>query len=349
MTTNGSLPKLRVAVLSFWHVHAKDYAKLAIERHDTELVAVWDENPERGQREASLHGVPYFNNLEQLLDDPAIDGVIVTEATTRHPEVLIAAAKAGKAIFTEKVIALSEADCLDVIRASDEAGVPMVVSLPRLNLPFVLGMRELADSGLLGGLTLARARLSHSGALPSEAGPHGYLPEGFFRLAEAGGGAMMDLGCHPMSIVRFLLGMPASISAAFGYCTGKEVEDNAVVTLQYGSGAIGIVEAGFVNRSSPFTLELHGTEGSAIYCAKDGKLMYKSALLDDEKSKLWHEYDMPAARPSAFAQWVNHIRNGTRADDNLAAALDLTRLMEAASQSARLGSSVHLQSTKCEQ
>jgi 1,5-anhydro-D-fructose reductase (1,5-anhydro-D-mannitol-forming) len=334
--------RLRIAVLSFWHVHAADYAKLAMEHPDTELAAVWDNDPQRGQREAALRGVPYFSSLEQLLADRSIDGVIVTEATTRHPGVLIAAAKAGKAIFTEKVVALTQADCLDIMQASDEAGVAMVVSLPRLNLPFVLGMAELAQSGLLGGLTLARARLSHSGALPSEAGPNGYLPDGFFTLSEAGGGAMMDLGCHPMSIVRHLLGMPASVSAAFGHYTGKEVEDNAVVTLQYGSGAIGIVEAGFVNRSSPFTLELHGTEGSAIYCAKDGKLMYKSALLDGEQAKQWHEYALPEARPNAFAQWVNHIRSGTRADANLAAALDLTRLMEAASKSARLGKTIQL-------
>lgn len=343
MTTNEVFAsKLRIAVLSFWHVHAKDYAKLAMEHPGTELAAVWDDNHERGKREAETRGVPFIGNLDDLLADRSIDGIIVTEATARHPEVLIAAAKAGKHIFTEKVVALTEADCLRVMRAVEEAGVAMVVSLPRLNLPFVLGAQELAGSGLLGELTNVRGRLAHSGALPSEAGPQGYLPDGFFRLAEAGGGAMMDLGCHPMYIVRLLLGMPHSVGAAFGCFTGKEVEDNAVVTLRYGSGAIGIVEAGFVNRSSPFTLELHGTEGSAVYSAKDGKLMYKSALLGGEQAKLWHEYNLPAARPNAFEQWIAHIQGGTRAEDNLAIALDLTRLMEAASQSARTGASVSL-------
>lgn len=335
-------PRLRVAVLSFWHVHAQDYAKLAMEHPDTELAAVWDADTDRGQREADKRGVPYFASLEQLLASPDIDGVIVTEATSLHPEVLHAAVRAGKHVFTEKVVALAEADCVAIIRAANEAEIAMVVSLPRLNYPFVLAMKELAESGLLGELTLARARLAHSGALPSEAGPRGYLPDGFFRLAEAGGGAMMDLGCHPMSIVRHLLGMPRTVNAAFGYFTGKEVEDNAVVTLQYANGAIGVVEAGFVNRSSPFTLELHGTEGSAVYSAIDGKLTYRSALLGGEQSKQWHEYELPAARPSAFQQWVEHIRGGTRAEDNLAAALDLTRLMEAASQSARSSSSIAL-------
>lgn len=338
----GLARKLRIAVLSFWHVHAKDYAKQALDHPDTELAAVWDADPERGRREAEARGVPYCAELDRLLADPSIDGVIVTEATSRHPELLIAAARAGKHIFTEKVVTLAEADCHRVLQAVRDANVAMVVSLPRLNLPFVLGAQELAGSGLLGELTSARARLAHSGALPSEASPLGYLPQGFFSRSEAGGGAMIDLGCHPMYIVRLLLGMPQSVSAFFGRYTGKEVEDNAIATLQYENGAFGIVEAGFVNRSSPFTLELHGTEGSAVYSAKDGKLMYKSAKLGGDQAKLWHEYALPPALPSAFEQWVAHIRDGTRAERNLSIALDLTRLMEAAQRSAVTAQAVPL-------
>jgi hypothetical protein len=51
---------IRVAMLSFWHVHGKDYAKLAEEHPDTEIVAVWDENPERGGAEAAERNVPFF-------------------------------------------------------------------------------------------------------------------------------------------------------------------------------------------------------------------------------------------------------------------------------------------------
>ena len=68
---------------------------------------------------------------------------------------------------------------------------------------------------------------------------------------------MIDLGCHPMYLSSLFLGMPESVTASYGYVTGREVEDNAVVTLNYANGSIGIVEAGFVNRFSPFTIEIH--------------------------------------------------------------------------------------------
>jgi len=337
-----SRPKLRVALLSFWHVHAKDYAKQAMEHPDTELAAVWDELPERGRQEAAARGVPFVEKLDDVLDDPAIDGVIVTTATINHPDIMIAAAKAGKHIFTEKVIAITVQDCSRIMEAVDEAGVTLTVSLPRLNTPFTQGALGLIASGMLGELTMVRARLAHSGALPCEASPLGYLPSHFFNLEQTGGGALIDLGCHPMYTVRLLLGMPQSLYASFGYVTGKEVEDNAVVTLNYNNGAIGIVEAAFVNSASPFTLELHGTMGSALYSAKDAKFMYKSAQLRGELAKQWHEYELPAALPSSFEQWASHILNGTKAEQNVSIALELTSLMEAAAKSARAGQAIHI-------
>jgi 1,5-anhydro-D-fructose reductase (1,5-anhydro-D-mannitol-forming) len=95
----------RVAVLSFWHVHAKDYALEAEEHPGTEITAVWDENGERGRVEASERGVPFHDDLEGLLSREDVDGVVVTTPTVAHREVIPAAARAGKHVFAEKVIA----------------------------------------------------------------------------------------------------------------------------------------------------------------------------------------------------------------------------------------------------
>ncbi|MGG4144334.1 Gfo/Idh/MocA family oxidoreductase [Paenibacillus algorifonticola] len=333
---------IRTAVLSFWHVHAKDYALQAQQHQGTELAAIWDEQPERGRAEAAARGIRFYEQLDELLADASIDAVIVTAPTVDHPEIMKAAAAAGKHIFTEKVIALTLAECDDILEGVRQANVALTVSLPRLNTPFTQAAQQLARDGLLGELTLVRARLSHSGALPNELEPLGYLPEAFFKQAQSGGGALTDLGCHPMYLVRLFLGMPSSVSASFGYVTGKEVEDNAAVTLRYASGALGLVEAGFVNHASPFTLELHGTKGSLIYSALDGKLMYRSVLLEENGSKRWHEAPLPAAIPTSFEQWVSHIRGGTRAEHNMALARDLTKLIEVSNQSALSGVALQL-------
>ena len=85
----------RVAVLSFWHVHAKDYASGAEEHPEAELCAVWDEDVKRGRTEAYKRDVPFHDDLEGLLARADVDGVVVTTPTVAHREVIPAAARAG--------------------------------------------------------------------------------------------------------------------------------------------------------------------------------------------------------------------------------------------------------------
>lgn len=323
-------------MLSFWHVHAKDYAKQANEHPDTEIVAVWDELPERGQTEAEARGVRFYASLDELLAQPDIDGVIVDTPTNLHTEVMIKAAQAGKHIFTEKVVALTVRETNRILQAVRQAGVKLTVSLPRLNEGYTLAAQEVVEQSLLGELTFARTRLSHGGAVA------GWLPEHFYNAEQCGGGAMIDLGCHPMYLARLFLGLPESVSAHYGHITGKEVEDNAVAVLKYPNGALAIVEAGFANRHSPFTFELHGTDGSLLYSQHDNQLLVRSERQGEEAAKRWNVVERPANRPSAFHQWVGHIRNGTAAEENIALALDLTRLMEAANLSAKWNRPVRL-------
>ncbi|WP_409346359.1 Gfo/Idh/MocA family protein [Paenibacillus sp. MBLB4367] len=335
---------IKVGMISYWHVHAKDYTKQALEHPDTEIAAVWDEIPERGRKEAEALGVPFYEKLEDMLADPNIDGVINDAPTDRHHEVLVAAAKAGKHIFTEKVVAPTVKECTDILAAVQEAGVKLTVSLPRLNFGYTLKVQELLQQGILGDVTLVRTRLSHGGALPTESSPNGWLPAHFFSLAQCGGGAMIDLGCHPMYLARlFLNGMPESVSATYGYVTGREVEDNAVSVLRYSNGAVAIVEAGFVNSQSPFVIEVHGTAGSLLYSTHDDKLLVRTSKPGVAGSKEWTEIEpVPQDRETAFHQWVRHIQDNTVADENIALALDLTTLMEASNQSARGGRPVRI-------
>src|SRR3712207_4975795 len=98
-------PMIRIALLSFWHLHAYDYARAAAEHPETEIVAVWDEDARRGRAEAEQRGVPFFEHLDEVLAQPNVDAVVVDTPTSSHREVIVAAARAGKHIFTEKVIA----------------------------------------------------------------------------------------------------------------------------------------------------------------------------------------------------------------------------------------------------
>ncbi|MCK8485784.1 Gfo/Idh/MocA family oxidoreductase [Paenibacillus sp. MBLB2552] len=314
---------IRIGKISYWHVHAEDYTKQALEHPDTELAAIWDELPERGQAKAAQYGVPYYASLDEMLAQDDIDAVIVDAPTNLHRDIMVKAAEAGKHIFTEKVIAPTAKEVTDILSAVRKAGVRLTVSLPRLYDGYTQTIDRVLQGGKLGKLTLARVRLSHNGATAN------WLPDHFYSKEQCGGGALIDLGCHPMYLVRRFLGMPESVSANFGYVTGKEVEDNAVAVLRYAEGALGIVEAGFVNSHSPFSIELHGTEGTLLYGFPDEVPVVRY----NGGSGQWEKLELEDRVPYAFSQWVEHIKQGTEATENIAAAVDLTRLMEASNRS----------------
>ncbi|MFD2114424.1 Gfo/Idh/MocA family protein [Paenibacillus yanchengensis] len=328
---------IRIGKISYWHVHAWDYTNQALQHEDTEIVAVWDEIVERGEASANKLGVPFVANLNEMLARPDIDAVIVDAPTNIHTEVILAAAKAGKHIFTEKVIAPTWREVNEILQQVTESNIKLTVSLPRLNFGYTLAIQDIINQGLLGQVTQVRSRLSHNGATAN------WLPEHFYNMEQCGGGALIDLGCHPMYLTRMFLGeLPTAVSAHFGYMTGREVEDNATAILTTKSGAIGIVEAGFVNDFSPFVIEVQGTKGTILYNDADNKLLFRSSQGSGMWSKEWNELPIPADRHTAFDQWVDHIKQNTIADHNIEMAADLTKLMEAANIAARESRSVQL-------
>lgn len=324
---------IRIGKISYWHVHAEEYTQQVMDNPGCELAAIWDENTERGTAMAAKYGVPFIENLDELLNKEDIDAVVVDAPTNQHCDVMVRAARAGKHIFTEKVIAPTQHEVNQIMNEVEQAGVKMTVSLPRLYDAYTITIQELLSSGRLGQLTQARVRLSHNGAIA------GWLPEHFYSKEQCGGGALIDLGCHPMYLVRLFLGMPEQVSAQFGYVTGREVEDNAVALLGYSNGAVGIVEAGFVNPRSPFSIEIHGTEGTLLFGLPEEKVLVSSG-------DGWEELELKERKPIALDQWITHIEEGTEATSNLEMARDLTSLMEAANRSVQEQRTIRLSELK---
>ena len=320
-----------VAVLSFWHVHATDYALEAEEHPGAEVSAVWDEDVERGRTEASKRGVPFHDDLEGLLSREDVDGVVVTTPTVDHPEVIPAAASAGKHVFAEKVIAPTLGEAREVVAEVEEAGVTFVVSLPRLYEGYTRAIREVLAGGEVGELTYLRVRVSHDGALPSAASPRGWLPERFFDPRQSAGGATIDFGAHPLYLSAHLLGMPDEVSAVYSSFTGRAVDDHSIVAMVYSNGALGVAEASFLGASAPFLVEAHGTEGSLLYDPSGG---IRTRHRDAER---WSAVRVPADGGSPFGRWIELSSEGKTDPENVRAALELSALAEASNLSAREG------------
>ncbi|GAB3801126.1 Gfo/Idh/MocA family oxidoreductase [Humibacter antri] len=317
--------RLGVAVLSFWHVHAGDYAKTALQHPQTELVAVWDDDAARGRKGAAEFGIDFEPDLDALLARDDVDAVTITTSTKDHRSVMLKAAAAGKHIFTEKLLAPTVEAAEEIIRACDERGVKLIVSLPRLYHGYTQAVKDVLATGVLGAITYSRVRLSHDGGVAN------WLPDRFYEPELTFGLAIADLGCHPVYLTQLFLGAhPASITSTYTHVTGRVVEDNAVVAVTYEDGAIGVIESGVVS-PDPFLIEIGGTNGWLSYSERDRHVALAIKGRDTEL------IPVPNDLPSAFDQWVEHIRDDTRADDNLSRAVELTRLVVAANHAAETG------------
>lgn len=249
---------LRIAMLSRWHVHADDYAKKVRAIDGAEITCVWDEEPERGKQWASELGVEFEPELSRLLARGDVDAVVCDAPTTLHARVLTAAAGAGKHIFTEKVLASTEAECRQIAEAVGKTGVILVVSMPQICSPAVQYAKKLLNEGILGRVSLIRCRNGHNGVSGN------WLPERWYDLSKTAGGAMMDLGCHPVYTLAYLCGAPRRVTAVFNRPYGTASDENSALTAEFESGIIGIAETSFVSYRSPFMLEIYGSDGTFL-------------------------------------------------------------------------------------
>lgn len=315
---------MNVAVLGAWHVHTMEYSTAIQKNPGSTLVCLWDSDPERGRAAAEKLGVPFRADLDEVLADPGIDGVSVTTATSEHPLVLKAAAKAGKHIFTEKVLAFTNSEAQEIAEAVKESGITFTISYPHKTRPTLKAAKELSSK--LGQLTYARVRNVHDGSSA------GWLPPHFYNAAETGGGAMMDLGAHPMYTLAWLMGEPKSVVSMFTDVTGKPVEDNAVSVLEFDGGAIGVSETGFVSTGINYVLELSGTKGSLM--VHNDILEYSCPETDGKLVKLT---DLPEADPLPIDAWIAACRGEGTAPNGIDEAVTLTRFMVGAYESYRTG------------
>ena len=327
---------VKIGMLSFAHVHANGYARQVNENERAKLVAVWDHIEDRGKKAAEQHKVPFYSDLDKILDLD-INAVVVNVETNRHPEVMVAAAKAGKHIFTEKALAITVDECDEIIEAVEASGVKLMISLPsRCRKELLLAKRAVED-GLLGDITFGRGRVAHSASLDKWFGGGSAW---FVNAEEAGGGALFDLGCHRMDIIRWMMGEPKKVMAIINnFSPNYEIDDNSATIIEFANKGIGVVDVAFVHRSGPNPFELFGTEGSITMGA--GPLSLTTTKLSDNQIK---EYiaNGPDNLPSPMQQWINALEDGTEMTITIQDGRNLTELLQAAYMSSEQGKAIEL-------
>ncbi|MFW5985252.1 MAG: Gfo/Idh/MocA family protein [Halanaerobiaceae bacterium] len=318
---------LKIGMISGWHVHARGYAKEINARNDAQVEVIWDEDEDRGQSWAQDIEAKFESDLDKLLNDYDLDGVVINAPTNRHKEILVKAAEAGIHIFTEKVMTLKVAAAREAINAIQEAGVEFCISFPHRTKPEILFAHKLIEKGKLGDISMFRVRNAHNGASGD------WLPDHFYDQEQCGGGAMIDLGAHGMYLARFFLGQPKRITSIFNNLFDKPVEDNAISTIEFTNNAVAVNETGFVTPESPFSLEVYGTEGSIFIGGTEGGVRFKT-----KDTEGWETPDkLPEPLPDPIDQWLDSIQGRGKIHFGLEEGLQLTELMEKAYLSHKKG------------
>jgi len=201
-----------------------------------------------------------FDELPRLLAEPDVHLVFVNSPNRLHAEHALAALEAGKHTVVEKPLCFGLDEAEHMCAAAKRHKLVLGYAENLCFAPLFRRARELVRSGALGRLLFARQVEKHGGP---------YSPW-FFDRREAGGGALMDMGCHGIEVLRFVFDKPVvrAVSARLATVLHGEktaLEDDAVVRLELASGATLVSESSWAALGGlESRLEVHGTEGTLV-------------------------------------------------------------------------------------
>jgi myo-inositol 2-dehydrogenase/D-chiro-inositol 1-dehydrogenase len=199
------------------------------------VVVVADPRREAAERGKAICGAEEaLTDVEKAIDHPAVDAVVIITPTDTHARLLELAADAGKAVFSEKPIALDLAETARVVRVIQERGIPVQLGFMRRFDPGYARAKQKIEAGELGRIELFRALSRDT-----------YPPSLEFLLGS--GGIFLDMAVHDLDLARFLVGEVEEVQAWGTVLLDEKFSkandaDTAVTLLRFVNGALGVVE-----------------------------------------------------------------------------------------------------------
>jgi 1,5-anhydro-D-fructose reductase (1,5-anhydro-D-mannitol-forming) len=205
---------------------------------DSSLVAVMRRDGDKARDYAARHGVPrWYDDATALIADPDVDAIYIATPPSSHRTYALMAIAAGKPVYVEKPMAIDHAECMDIVAAGKAAGIPVFVAYYRRMLPRFRRIAALLAEGTIGKPRLVTVLLHH----PFEARYRdpAHLPW-TVRPALSGGGIFVDIGCHTLDILDFLLGPVVDVRGMVSNQLGAyPAEDTVAMAFSFASGVLG--------------------------------------------------------------------------------------------------------------
>jgi predicted dehydrogenase len=256
MTEGGD--SIRVGVIGTGAISQVVHVPIFAEREDVDLVAVADADPHKAEALSRRFQVPLVLTDEALIAHDAVDAVVICTPNHLHETMAIAALEAGKHVFVERPLAITSEGAQRVIDVAERAGRVLVVGMPHRFRPGVAALRNFIAGGELGDLYAVR------GSWMTRLMP-GSRHTWRYDRAQAGGGALVDLGVPALDLCLWLVGFPAMKRVS---CVtsprGAPIEDAATLMAETADGVALTLEVS--NRlfagEDRYYARVMGTEGS---------------------------------------------------------------------------------------
>ena len=246
---------------------AKFHARAIAELSGAKLIACHSRNLAKAEQFAASTGCAAYGRLEGMLANPAVQVVTICTPSGAHCEPAVAAARAGKHVVVEKPLEITLKRCDTIIRECERQGVLLATIFPSRFHAASQQLKDAVEADRFGRITLAEAYVKW---YRSQQYYDGDAWRGTWTLD--GGGALMNQAIHSVDLLSWLIGPVEEVSAYTATLAHKniDVEDTAVATLRFASGALGVIEAttaawpGYLKR-----IEVHGAQGSAAIEEED--------------------------------------------------------------------------------
>jgi predicted dehydrogenase len=233
-------------------------ATLHGQRGRDRVQVVYSRSEERGKAFQQRWDVPSATtSIEEAAQHPDVDTVVVGLPNSLHEQAVGAAVDAGKAVLCTKPLARSAEEARRILDKVESAGVFAGYLEDLAYTPKTLKATKSVAEGAIGDVLWVRSRETHPG-------PHSAW---FWDAEQAGGGAIVDLGCHCIEIIRSFVGKgnrPVEVMCWLDTLVHPiSAEDNAIALIRFDSGAVGQFEVSWTFRGGmDLRDEVAGTEGT---------------------------------------------------------------------------------------
>ncbi len=228
------------------------------QRSRDRVISVYSRREESAKKFASDYGCSHWTlEMEEAISHPEVDVVCIALPNNLHEKAVLLCCKHKKSVITTKPLGRNATEAKRMLEAVEAAGIFNGYLEDLVYTPKFLKAMESVKNGALGRILWAKSRETHPG-------PHS---DWFWDIEQAGGGCILDLGCHCVEITRSFIGKdirPVEVMCwADTQVKPIDAEDHAIGMVKYENGAIGQFEVSWTFRGGlDLRDEVMGTEGT---------------------------------------------------------------------------------------